>query len=287
MDETKADLQERITAYQRHLQVLKVQAAEYGSLHVPPYIVTQIEDDQAEIDKLQAELAELEQGKGTSTPPPRPRLSFEPETVVIPAGPFKMGRRRSEAVEPGNEPLNEVLLDAYAMGKYPVTNKQYARFVQENHGRAPQGFGWSFIKPPRKKLNDPVVGITFFDACAYCGWLSEKTGGNYRLPTETEWEKAGGDGDAGCFNMLGNIYEWTCTPWGEDWREAQEIECGNVEEPEEVEMNLGVLRVCKGGPAQGSASCLGYCTRSRFAPNSRHPSIGFRVVEAFSHKRRP
>lgn len=321
MLETKDNFQKLIVEHQRHLRILKEQAAGYGSLNVPTYIVTQIEDREAAIGKLQAELAELAQGRVTSGPPASPRLPFEPKTIVIPAGPFKMGSSNGKDVQQGDSRLQDVPLDKYAIGKYPVTNEQYAGFVQERHDRRPQGFGWSFIRPPRNKLNHPVVGITFFDACAYCIWLSEETGRNYRLPTEAEWEKAArGDRDDrrypwgneltaehcnfvntqtnavdaypeggspfGCFDMLGNIYEWTCTHWGEDWREAQEIECCQVEEPDEAEMSPGVLRVCKGGPTQSGVSRLGCSVRSRFAPNSRHPNIGFRVVEDLFRARR-
>lgn len=256
-------------------------------------------------------------------PPPTPRQPFEPETILIPAGPFKMGSSRSEDVEHGDWLLTEVDLDEYAIGQYPVTNEQYARFVDDkHHDRRPQGFGWSFIRPPRNKLNHPVVGITFFDAWAYCMWLFEKTGRHYRLPTEAEWEKAArGDRDErrypwgdtltaehcdfvgsqtdpvdaypegqspyGCFDMLGNIYEWTCTRWDEDGRKAQARAGCRVEPPEEAEMSAGVLRVCKGGPTQSGAFRLGCSVRSRFAPNSRHPNIGFRVVEDFARRRRP
>lgn len=260
-------------------------------------------------------------------PPPEPEAPeiphqpFEPETIVIPAGAFRMGSSRSEDIAQGDRPLGDVYVDEYAIGKYPVTNEQYAKFVQEDHNRRPQGFGWVFIKPPRTKLNHPVVGITFFDAWAYCIWLTHKTGRQYRLPTEAEWEKAArGDGDDrrypwggeltaeqgnfgstqtnpvdaypqgrspfDCFAMVGNIYEWTCSPWGEDWREAQETDCCKVEERPEADLSLIGFCVCRGGPTQSDNFRLGCSVRSRFAPNSRHPNIGFRVVEALPRQAR-
>ncbi len=59
---------------------------------------------------------------------PVPPLEYEPETIEIPADPFVMG---SDDGEPDEGPQQEVTLPAYGIGKYPVTNKQYAEFIGE------------------------------------------------------------------------------------------------------------------------------------------------------------
>lgn len=211
------------------------------------------------------------------------RLPFEPETSAIPAGRCQMSSSPHEDVEQSSGASPEVYLDEYAIGKTPVKNEEYARFVQEYHNRRPKGSSWSYIRPPRDKLDHPVVGITFFDACAYCIWLREQTGRSYRLPTEAEWDKAA---LITYLERVDDIFEWTCTAWGEDWREAQEIDCCRVETPDEVGMDTRTLRVCKGGPIHNEAPRLGSSERKRFPPNSRLPNLGFRVVEDLSGKRR-
>ena len=176
-------------------------------------------------------------------------LPFEPVTVVIPAGSFLMGSTPSPDIPEAETPQHMVELLAYRIGKYPVTNRHYAAFLKQvKTQEEPKRAGWFLREPPQAKLDHPVVGVSWHDACAYCAWLSEKTGRVYRLPSEAEWEKAarGSDGrrypwgeawaegccnvggndttpvDAypagaspyGCLDLLGNVQEWTCTLWG-------------------------------------------------------------------------
>ena len=76
----------------------------------------------------------------------------------------------------------------FAMGKYLVTNIEYARFVEATSHQAPKY--WLKNTFPAEEATYPVVGITVRDAKAYCRWLSITTGKSYRLPTEWEWELA-------------------------------------------------------------------------------------------------
>lgn len=144
-----------------------------------------------------------------------PRLPFEPETVLIPAGPFLMGASPGDAIPPEETPQHEVTLPAFQMGRYPVTNAQYAEFIKrEKQHEPPKKTGWFLREPPADKLDHPVVGVSWEDAQAYCRWLSGQTGRLYRLPTEAEWEKAaswareqGG----------GGAEEKRQYPWGNTW----------------------------------------------------------------------
>ncbi|MCJ7531214.1 MAG: SUMF1/EgtB/PvdO family nonheme iron enzyme [Anaerolineales bacterium] len=61
----------------------------------------------------------------------------------------------------------------------------------------------------RNNPSQPLVGITWFEACAYCVWLSAVSGENYRLPTEAEWEVAARGPKRLCY------------PWGHDWESAK------------------------------------------------------------------
>jgi len=133
---------------------------------------------------------------------------LEPELVHVPAGLFTMG---SDEINEA-KPVHTVNLPEYWIGKYPVTNEEYAVFVRATGHPAPyvgeswaQPYNWQENNPPRGKEKHPVVLVSWHDAVAYCRWLSEMTGKPYRLPTEAEWEKAARGTD-------GRRY-----PWGNNW----------------------------------------------------------------------
>ena len=122
----------------------------------------------------------------------------EPDLVTIPAGAFLMG---SETGRDDEQPVHEVWVDAFGIAKYPVRRWEYAVFLEAT-GHPPTRF-WG---DPRFQLaSQPVVGPSWFDAVAYCAWLSGQTGRRYRLPTEAEREKAARGGLEGC------VY-----PWGDE-----------------------------------------------------------------------
>ncbi len=76
----------------------------------------------------------------------------------------------------------------FEIGKYPVTNIEYYRFIEATQHPAP--ISWKEGTFPREEATHPITGITRKDAMAYCAWLSAKTGKKYRLPTTWEWEWA-------------------------------------------------------------------------------------------------
>jgi formylglycine-generating enzyme required for sulfatase activity len=129
--------------------------------------------------------------------------------ILIPAGKFLMGS------DPGvdkwarddEQPQHTLYLPDYYMARTPVTNAQYAAFVQVTYHRQPKG--WEHGKPPSGKEDHPVVWVSWHDAIAYCRWLSEVTGRPYRLPSEAQWEK-------GARGTDGRIY-----PWGNRWDAEQ------------------------------------------------------------------
>jgi formylglycine-generating enzyme required for sulfatase activity len=251
---------------------------------------------------------------------------FKLETVYVPAGPFVMGSPPGEDPVEGPWIQHEVVLPAYWIGKYPVTNAQYAEFVAEHPKRRPDAVaGWSYIKPPQDKLDHPVVGVSWHNAQAYCTWLGEETGHTCRLPTEAEWEKAArGDQDSriypwgdeltadhcnynssqttpvdrydkgkspyACYDMVGNVREWTSTLWGTNWRRAQftypydrdEREPREPDErqnrPELLGASLAAFRIWRGGAYDDRTDYLG-CSARGYCPGDRSlGNLGFRVV---------
>ena len=110
-----------------------------------------------------------------------------PALVLIPGGRFRMGDDRGRADE---KPAHTVTLAAFWAAVGPVTNAAYAGFV-EGTGREPPPF-WAIAD--FSGANQPVVGISWSDAVAYCAWLSNETGRLIRLPTEAEreWATRGG-----------------------------------------------------------------------------------------------
>lgn len=176
-----------------------------------------------------------------------PAMNFKLELVHIPAGPFLMGSGDSdrEFVFSFEKPQHTVTLGDYYIGKYPVTNEQWAVFAQATERK---------FDMPDNKARHPVVNITWHDSIAFCNWLSRVSTRKVTLPSEAEWEKAarGTDGriypwgDAkptdklislshdhrwttpigeyspqsdspyGCVDMIGNVCEWTRSLWGYD-----------------------------------------------------------------------
>src|ERR1043165_7417185 len=115
--------------------------------------------------------------------------------VLIPEGWFWMG---DESHYEWERPRHRVFVDAFEMEPTCVTRSEYQQFLIATSNPEPNGWRDPAFSDPRQ----PVVGVSWFDAERYCGWLSAATGDAYRLPTEAEWEKACRGG------IEGSEYAW-------------------------------------------------------------------------------
>jgi formylglycine-generating enzyme required for sulfatase activity len=226
--------------------------------------------------------------------------NFNPEMVDIPAGKFNMGSNEYE----DEKPIHQVIVPAFQIGKYPVTQAQYQAVMGNNPSR--------FSGNPQ----NPVESVTWFNAQAFCEKLSQLTGKNYRLPTEAEWEyacRAGtktrfsfGDeenklGDYAWFrtnsnnethpvgeklpnpwgicDMHGNVWEWCADQYHENY----------VNKPENIKENGSLAwrdnnitnkssRILRGGswfhiPVKSPSA-----SREKYDADDGFNDIGFRVV---------
>ena len=122
-----------------------------------------------------------------------------PGIVLIPHGSFLMG---SEDGLENEQPCHRVWLDRFGIARFPVTNREYKQFLELTQAQAPP-FGRD---PIFSEPDQPVVGVGWDDANAYCRWLSAQMGEEFRLPTEAEWERAARGGHEGALYPWGDEY---------------------------------------------------------------------------------
>jgi formylglycine-generating enzyme required for sulfatase activity len=243
----------------------------------------------------------------------------EPEMVLIPGGEFLMGSDLNQDQDASRSewPQHTIHLPDYTIARTPVTNAEYAAFVEATRHRAP--IHWKGGRPPGGKEDHPVVLISWHGATAYCKWLARNTGKAYRLPSEAEWEKAArgtdgriypwgneppdekrcnfdnnvgdttpvgqyspqGDSPYGVTDMAGNVWEWTRSLWGRAWEEPGfRYPYAPGDGRENPEAGDDVRRLVRGGAFDHDSRVVRCAYRYRNLPDDPYWFQGFRVCLA-------
>lgn len=220
-----------------------------------------------------------------------------PELVTLAGGTFVMG---NEAGRKDEQPAHVVRVGPFRAARSPVTNAEYAVFVEATgEARPPWADDERFNEP-----GQPAVGVNWFEAIAYCEWLTGETGIPSRLPTEAEREFAARGGAEGalwpwegrehplgvelgtlrrphspqpeCENGYGlrcmaeNVHEW-CS----DWYSATYYAVSPEDSPTgPVE---GTRRSSRGGAWRHAVKFTPVAARSSLVPEYRYNDYGFRV----------
>ena len=134
--------------------------------------------------------------------------------VSIPAGMFRMGNLSGEGYG-WEKPVHSVTVPAFKLGKYEVSIALWDACVVDGgcNGYTP------YYDPGWSRYDHPVSGVSWDDVQSFIDWLNEKTGGNYRLPTEAEWEyaaRAGSKTKYGWGDDIGS-YRANCNGCGSHW----------------------------------------------------------------------
>jgi formylglycine-generating enzyme required for sulfatase activity len=201
------------------------------------------------------------------------------------------------------KPRHRVFLNDFWIAETAVTRRDYKHFLDATRHDPPR----QWDDPLFDESEQPVVGVSWFDAVAYCEWYSERTGDSYRLPTEAEWEKAcrgnsddfdyawGNDppesfeyfrgpwpaprpagrwrsNDYGLYNLGDNVHEW-CS----DWFAVDYYAKSPQENPQGPES--GSRRVSRGGSWRHLVKASRAAHRSSLPPLYRYTDYGFRIVK--------
>jgi len=231
---------------------------------------------------------------------PIPASSAPADLVPIPAGWFLMG---SETGQDNERPVHRVWVDEFLFAAHQVTNTEYARFLQTTGSLPPPFWNDANFNHPEQ----PVVGVSWFEAAKYCEWLRAVAGRHFRLPTEAEWEHAtrGGVegklypwGDAppqslpdyaqrwqtgpepvgryapnpfGLYDAAENVHEW-CSDWFDSGYYAVSPD-RNPQGPE-----TGIRRASRGGSWRHHIKVARCAARSSIPPQFQYADYGFRVA---------
>jgi sulfatase modifying factor 1 len=219
------------------------------------------------------------------------------EFVLVKGGCFEMGDVFGDGYK-NERPVHQVCVDDFFVGKLLVTQKQWRTIM----GNDP-----SFFKSCGE--NCPVEQVSSGDVQDYIRTLNQRSGKNFRLPTEAEWEFAARSGGKkekwagtndqaelgtyawysansgsethpvglkkpnglGLYDMTGNVWEWMS-----DWYDEEYSAVGAKNNPRGP--THGSLRVGRGGGWRGEPRLVRTSGRGSLDPDSRSRNIGFRLV---------
>jgi formylglycine-generating enzyme required for sulfatase activity len=214
------------------------------------------------------------------------------DMVFVPGGIFIMG---SEGGDPDERPAHEVEITPFYIDAHEVTNRQFKTFLEETRHRKPD-----FWHPDLDRPEDPIVGVSWYDAEAYASWTGK------RLPTEAEWEYAARGGALkkkypwgeepdmqyanfssfgiapvksfkpngyGLYDMIGNVWEWCADWYGRDYYSTSSIK--NPKGPV-----TGTYKLLRGGAWYSNGEQVRVTNRYYSLPDSKSFHIGFRCVRS-------
>ncbi len=221
------------------------------------------------------------------------------ELLLIPGGHFTMGSTQGEGYN-SEHPAHGVDIRPFYLGRYPVTNEEYAQFLQANPKENEPAY-WADRR--FNQFRRPVVGVTWDKALRFAQWA----GG--RLPTESEWEYAVRAGSTsqyfwgesvtdaddyawhrgnsqgtthpvgekrpnafGLYDMAGNAWEWVHDRWHDDYQGAPGD--GSAWELGEIGR-----RVIRGGSWYYEPANLRSANRDRDNPDYWNGNLGFRLAQ--------
>ena len=231
-----------------------------------------------------------------------PEISLD--LMLIPGGTFMMGDGRHH---PDEQPIHQVTVPSFYIGKYAITQAQYRSVLGDN---LDVGVGADY----------PIDQINWHDALAFCSKLSQQTGREYMLPTESQWEYACrahtatnfhygdtitpdlvnyngeypyqgapiGQNRAqatpvgtfppnrfGLYDMHGNVWEWCLDPYQPNYQTAPS-DGSAVADSSSLASNS--KRVMRGGAWDYVAKGCRSAVRCSLDPDLRLAGCGFRVV---------
>jgi formylglycine-generating enzyme required for sulfatase activity len=224
-----------------------------------------------------------------------------PDMVVVPEGFFLMGSKDGQENE---MPQRRCWLDHFGLGRYPVTNREYKIFVDATQTPPPPFWSEAMFADPDR----PAVGVNWDEATAYCKWLREVTGKEFRLPSEAERERAArgtlegarypwGDeppwdrpyigcdprtggparvgvnppNDLGLYDMSEGVHEW-CS----DYYDAGYYRYAPERNPQGP--SFGRRRASRGGSWRHRIKFSRCAARSSLPPAFKYPDYGFRLA---------
>jgi formylglycine-generating enzyme len=235
-----------------------------------------------------------------ATPDLRLSPVSEPLMRRIPEGFFLMG---CNAGRDDEKPAHRVWVDAFELAAFQTTNAEYARFLMATSHPAPSFWSDSNFSDPKQ----PVVAVSWFEAVAYCDWLTRTLGKRFRLPTEAEWERAargGVEGEDfpwgngapedlpnyaarwkngpepvgqyvpnayGLYNLGDNVHEWCA-----DWYDAAYYAVSADRNPQGPPSR--VRRASRGGSWRHHIKVTRTAARSSIPPEFHYADYGFRVA---------
>jgi sulfatase modifying factor 1 len=234
----------------------------------------------------------------------RRKLTVEkPACAAVPAAYFQMGCEQGRDEE---KPVHRVWVDAFEMAVYQVRNRDFACFLEAAGNAAPPQ--WN--EPDFNHPDQPVVSVSWFEAAAYCEWLSEMCRRRFRLPTEAEWERAARGGAEGALYVWGDepphdrpeyVRRWTgvvngprsvgeeppnafgiCDlgenvhEWCADWFDKNYYAVSPERNPRGPA--TGERRASRGGSWRHHIKVSRCAARSSIPPSFQYADYGFRVV---------